>query len=114
MLLPPEMRRRAPGALVSPVEPEVPAVPIKSWSCPGCHRSFIVDSESAKDTCPWCGVAVEEKDGALRVVPSPAPAGGSPGTPGQPPPPGTSPAGSSAGSPGQGSGQNWWPFEYGD
>ncbi|HLG50239.1 MAG TPA: hypothetical protein VKY56_01200 [Chloroflexota bacterium] len=80
---------------------------IKVWTCPGCHREFIVDAEAVRDTCPWCHVGVEQKDNELRVVsegekPREASSGetssGSPGAPNA----GAAP----------GSGQGWWPFEY--
>lgn len=88
---------------------------IKSWSCPGCHKDFIVDAESARDTCPWCKATVEEKGGDLRVVTAgekPAEAA-NPGT-AQAAAPEGQPAGSGAASSGTNSAgtQSWWPFEF--
>jgi hypothetical protein len=85
-------------------------VSIKSWSCPGCHRDFIVDAESVRDTCPWCNATVEEKSGHLQIVtesekPAEAAATASAET-----------SSSSSGAAGSGTGnsgtQSWWPFEY--
>ncbi|HVC32945.1 MAG TPA: hypothetical protein VNL16_05495 [Chloroflexota bacterium] len=84
---------------------------IKSWICPGCHRDFIVDGESTRDTCPWCHAAVEEKSGTLQVAAKtekPAEAAGV----------SASPEGYAGSSGASGSGtnsagtQSWWPFEY--
>jgi hypothetical protein len=75
-------------------------VPIKSWTCPSCQRPFIVDAEAARDTCPWCNTAVEQRDNELKVIgEAPRPAEPAPVTPETPP---SGPAGSQA----------WWPFEY--
>jgi hypothetical protein len=94
-------------------------VPIKSWSCPGCHRSFIVDAEATKDTCPWCQATVEEKGGALHLL-SESPKGSETPKASEPPHPEPQPANAAASSGagaanapgGQATGQTWWPFEY--
>jgi len=55
-------------------------VAIKSWVCPGCQRTFIVDWESSRDVCPWCNAAVEEHDGTLRIAPEEKPPTAAPAT----------------------------------
>ena len=75
------------------------AVPIKTWNCPGCHRSFIVDAEATRDTCPWCNATVEQKGETIQLVSE------TPKPPEPPPATGTQPS-ANAGT------QNWWPFEY--
>lgn len=87
---------------------------IKSWSCPSCRRDFIVDAESARDTCPWCHAVVEEADGTLRVASDDQPTGevAAPSTAA------TDGHAANAEAVGTGSGsqatgtQSWWPFEY--
>jgi hypothetical protein len=86
-------------------------VSIKSWSCPGCHRDFIVDAEAVRDTCPWCNVVVEDKSGALQVVsegestPETAAAASSSDAH-------SSSSGSSSSGTNNSGTQSWWPFEY--
>jgi len=97
-------------------------VPIKSWNCPSCLRTFIVDSDAERDTCPWCKATIEEKTGNLRVVTetqnpkegtaettaaSPANSGGAAASPNAS---GLNNAGA-ANSASDGT-QSWWPFEY--
>jgi hypothetical protein len=75
-------------------------VPIKSWTCPGCHRAFIVDAETSRDTCPWCQAVVEQSGDNLKVTSeAPKPAGQVSGS-GE-----ANPSGSTGT-------QAWWPFEY--
>lgn len=82
---------------------------IKSWNCPGCHRDFIVDDESTRDTCPWCHATVEDKSGDLHVVTeaekTTETASATSSAEGH--------AGGSAASGSSNAGtQSWWPFEY--
>ncbi len=73
---------------------------IKTWNCPGCHQSFIVDGESERDVCPWCNATVEQKGDDLQVV-AEAPKQPEPASAGEPHA-AASPTGP----------QSWWPFEY--
>jgi hypothetical protein len=75
-------------------------VRIKDWTCPGCQRSFIVDVDANRDTCPWCHATIEQRENDLKVVGEPA-ATDEP----QPSPVETQPTGP-VGS------QAWWPFEF--
>lgn len=84
---------------------------VKSWSCPGCHRDFIVDAEAVRDTCPWCNATVEEKSGALQVVTddssTPETAAATSSSEGH-----ASGSGGSGGTANNSGTQSWWPFEY--
>lgn len=82
-------------------------MPIKSWNCPSCNRDFIVDSDAARDTCPWCHAAIEEKDGGLRSAePAKTTSSGSSDSKSDEQQPSTEAHSSNS------SGQSWWPFEY--
>lgn len=88
---------------------------IKSWNCPGCHRDFIVDAESVRDTCPWCNKSVEDKSGDLQVVSESEKQGEKPSEPATAASsPETNPTGSGAPDSGTNASgtQSWWPFEY--
>jgi len=89
--------------------PEVFPLPVKTWSCPNCHKDFVVDSESARDTCPWCSTTVEDKNGDLKAAPNELPPDA--GRTGDPPP---SSAGEqkTAEKAAASANQAWWPFEY--
>jgi hypothetical protein len=76
-------------------------VPIKSWTCPGCARPFIVDADAARDTCPWCHATVEQFENDLKVVTEPVK------TPESTVPPEPEPTTAASGGP-----QAWWPFEF--
>jgi len=84
-------------------------LPIKSWSCPSCRREFIVDSESARDTCPWCRTTVEEKNGTLQEVPSEQAKEPARESDSQPAAANEAKTGEKAAA---GSNNAWWPFEY--
>ncbi|HEX5417985.1 MAG TPA: hypothetical protein VFZ25_20190 [Chloroflexota bacterium] len=86
-------------------------MPVKTWSCPNCHKDFVVDSESARDTCPWCRTTVEDKNGDLKAAPTETPPEASHASEPQPAPAGEPKPAEKAGASANAN-QAWWPFEY--